>query len=287
MPQLAAEGLTAERLACWRAGCSGRKPPCGARSPRLRRRSREPRGGRVPGSCSIAQRFAALAGRDRAAAARPGRRLMPGMRGRWNLRKLEALFSALSEAPDGSAFRRTLAGAMVTRRDDALVIERAPARRAGRRTGADGRIPALTTRKTGAMDGRRNALECPCSGRLDSLRIPAQLAGPFAKAFPDPFPWQAGSADIHWTGGGRATGLCPACYECGPFSGRRGSTRTRDERKSPELRPLGDHRPVGPCAVHTVPVSEPASGGDGYLLLAAPPHSSRVCRSPLVGPRRV
>jgi tRNA(Ile)-lysidine synthase len=76
-----------------------------------------------------------------------------GDEGPVELGKLEALFAALSEAPAGTAFRRTLAGAMVTRRDDALVIERAPARRGRPGNGAGRRIAALTTRKTGAIGG--------------------------------------------------------------------------------------------------------------------------------------
>lgn len=86
-----------------------------------------------------------------------------GNEGPVELGKLEALFAALSQAldqalvqalvqaPDGAAFRRTLAGGMVTATRSELVIERAPPRKARRDTSAGRRIPALTTRKTGAI----------------------------------------------------------------------------------------------------------------------------------------
>jgi tRNA(Ile)-lysidine synthase len=77
-----------------------------------------------------------------------------GNEGPVELGKLETLFAALADAPGESAFRRTLAGAMVTAKAAELVIERAPARRARL---AQRRIPALTTRKTGPIGeaGRR------------------------------------------------------------------------------------------------------------------------------------
>lgn len=72
-----------------------------------------------------------------------------GNEGPVELGKLETLFEALSRTQGGSAFRRTLAGAMVTARPDELLIERAPPRRTRPGKGSGRRIPALTTRKTG------------------------------------------------------------------------------------------------------------------------------------------
>jgi tRNA(Ile)-lysidine synthase len=74
-----------------------------------------------------------------------------GDEGPVELGKLEALFEALSQAQGGSAFRRTLAGAMVTARPGELLIERAPPRRVKPGKGSGRRIPALTTRKTGSV----------------------------------------------------------------------------------------------------------------------------------------
>jgi tRNA(Ile)-lysidine synthase len=78
-----------------------------------------------------------------------------GNEGPVELGKLEAVFEALKQAPGGSAFRRTLAGAMVTARPGEIVIERAPARRARPGTPAKRRITALTTRKTGPLGTAR------------------------------------------------------------------------------------------------------------------------------------
>lgn len=52
-----------------------------------------------------------------------------GNEGPVELGKLEALFAALTAASGGVRFRRTLAGALITRSGDSLVVERAPARR--------------------------------------------------------------------------------------------------------------------------------------------------------------
>jgi tRNA(Ile)-lysidine synthase len=74
-----------------------------------------------------------------------------GNEGPVELGKLESLFAGLSDAPVGAVFRRTLAGAMITANPCELVIERAPPRRKRPTTSAGGRIPALTTRKAGAI----------------------------------------------------------------------------------------------------------------------------------------
>lgn len=52
-----------------------------------------------------------------------------GNEGPVELGKLEALYAALTGAPGGVRFRRTLAGALITRSGGRLSIERAPARR--------------------------------------------------------------------------------------------------------------------------------------------------------------
>lgn len=77
-----------------------------------------------------------------------------GNEGPVELGKLETLFEALRS---GRAFRRTLAGAIVTRLPAEVVIERAPPRRTRPQKPAGRRIPALTTRKTGVVraDGTR------------------------------------------------------------------------------------------------------------------------------------
>jgi tRNA(Ile)-lysidine synthase len=66
-----------------------------------------------------------------------------GDEGPVELGKLEALYSALSTAPP-ARFRRTLAGALVTREGDRLLVERAPPRRAQAK-----RLSPLTKRKGG------------------------------------------------------------------------------------------------------------------------------------------
>ena len=129
MPQLAAEGLTAARLAT------------------LARRlvSVWEEGGRIVLNRALFMalpeeiglrllaRAIAAAGRDAQA----------------ELGKLETLFAAMTQAADGAGFRRTLAGAMVTGTVADLVIEPAPPRRAKPGRSAGRRIPALTTGKTG------------------------------------------------------------------------------------------------------------------------------------------
>ena len=52
-----------------------------------------------------------------------------GNEGPVELGKLEALHAGLAASPDAARFRRTLAGAVVTRSGDRLTVERAPARR--------------------------------------------------------------------------------------------------------------------------------------------------------------
>ena len=54
-----------------------------------------------------------------------------GNEGPVELGKLEALYAGLAAAPAAVRFRRTLAGAVVTRSADRLTVERAPARRGG------------------------------------------------------------------------------------------------------------------------------------------------------------
>jgi tRNA(Ile)-lysidine synthase len=72
-----------------------------------------------------------------------------GDEGPVELGKLEALFAALSQEAPSGPIRRTLAGALVTKSAETLVVERAPPRR---RSGGR-RISALTTSKTGKSEG--------------------------------------------------------------------------------------------------------------------------------------
>jgi tRNA(Ile)-lysidine synthase len=153
MPQLAAEGLTAERLATLarrlqRAEAALRHAVAEA----LERVSLTPwgEGARI---AFDRPRFDALP-------AEIALRLLgeaiahAGDEGPVELRKLEALFEALTQT-QGSAFRRTLAGAMVTARAAEIVVECAPPRRIQPGKPARRRIPALTTRKSGAVGGVR------------------------------------------------------------------------------------------------------------------------------------
>jgi len=148
MPALAGEGLTAERLGTLarrlqRAETALRSAVAAARD----QVSLKPwgEGARLEFD---RMRFAALP--DEIALRLLGQGIgHAGDEGPVELGKLESLFESLKAAPAGSAFRRTLAGAMVTARPHTLIIEPAPRRRAepARRKGR--RIPALTTQETG------------------------------------------------------------------------------------------------------------------------------------------
>jgi tRNA(Ile)-lysidine synthase len=152
MPSLAAEGLTAERLATLarrlqRAEAALRHAVAAASE----RVSLTPwaEGARV---VFDRERFFALP--DEIAMRLLGHAIThAGNEGQAELGKLEALFAALAQAQGRSVFRRTLAGAMVTARGEALVIERAPPRRPRLGKPVGRRIPALTTRKTGSAGG--------------------------------------------------------------------------------------------------------------------------------------
>jgi tRNA(Ile)-lysidine synthase len=150
IPQLAAEGLTAERLATLarrlqRADAALRHAVAAA-SKRVSLAAWE-EGGRI---VFDREDFMALP-------AEIGLRLLAqaiaeaGQEGPAELGKLETLFAAVTQAPDGAVIRRTLAGAMVTAKSAELVVERAPPRRARPGMSAGRRIPALTTGKTGAV----------------------------------------------------------------------------------------------------------------------------------------
>jgi tRNA(Ile)-lysidine synthase len=154
MPALAAEGLTAERLGILarrlqRADAALRQavdaaaaqvaltPLNGASGNGARSAFDRERFSRLPGEIALRLLGQAIA--------------RAGSEGPVELGKLETLFEALIEAPGGSGFRRTLAGAMVTARGRELAIEPAPPRRSRTGKGSPRRIPALTTRKTGAF----------------------------------------------------------------------------------------------------------------------------------------
>jgi tRNA(Ile)-lysidine synthase len=80
-----------------------------------------------------------------------------GYEGPVELGKLEALFEALREA-GGSAFRRTLAGAMVTCRGGQVVVESAPARRAQARKVAKAPHSGLNQGENSESGRGRNTL---------------------------------------------------------------------------------------------------------------------------------
>ena len=148
MPQLAAEGLTAARLATLARRLQRADAAlCQAVDKASKRVSVSvwEEGGRIVLNRALFMalpeeiglrllaRAIAAAGRDAQA----------------ELGKLETLFAAMTQAADGAGFRRTLAGAMVTGTVADLVIEPAPPRRAKPGRSAGRRIPALTTGKTG------------------------------------------------------------------------------------------------------------------------------------------
>jgi tRNA(Ile)-lysidine synthase len=158
MPALAAEGLTAERLSTLarrlqRADAALRHAAAAAAKQVLL----------VPGNGTAGEGARIVFHRPRffALPVEIALRLLgdaigrAGNEGPVELGKLETLFEALSRARGTSAFRRTLAGAMVTTTPAELVIERAPPRRARPGKGAGRRIPALTTRKTGPIGEAR------------------------------------------------------------------------------------------------------------------------------------
>jgi tRNA(Ile)-lysidine synthase len=156
MPPLAAEGLTAERLATLamriRRGEAALRHAVAEASERV---SLTPWG---EGARIVFDRERFFALPDEIALRLLGQAIAhAGNEGPVELRKLETLFAALTQAQGGSAFRRTLAGAMVTAEPAGLLIERAPPRRARSGKAPGRRIPALTTRKTGAVGsaGRR------------------------------------------------------------------------------------------------------------------------------------
>ncbi len=151
MPALAAEGLTAERL--------------GTLARRLQRADAALRQAAVAAAAQVAlttlngasgksrrvafdrERFLSLPA-EIALRLLGGAIVEAGNEGPVELGKLEILFDALA-ASGGSAFRRTLAGAMVTGRGRELAVEPAPPRKVRPQTACARRIPALTTRKIG------------------------------------------------------------------------------------------------------------------------------------------
>jgi tRNA(Ile)-lysidine synthase len=155
MPKLEAEGLTAPRLALLarrlqRAEVALRKAVAEAQS----RVSLTPWG---EGRRIVFDREGFVALPDEIAIRLLGQAIAQvGDEGPVELGKLESLFDSLSRRPEGGAFRRSLAGALVTGLPAELVIDRAPERRKAAGKGPNGRISALTTRKTHLMAGPRS-----------------------------------------------------------------------------------------------------------------------------------
>jgi len=159
MPALAAEGLTAERLATLARRLQRveealqRAVEAAADAVAL---NFEDRGGRRDRIVFDRGRFLRLP-------AEIALRLLGqtvarvGSEGPVELGKLETLFESLTQTSPRVAFRRTLAGAMVTAAGQTLTVEPAPPRRTRVQKPGGSRIPALTTRKTGTSDeaGRR------------------------------------------------------------------------------------------------------------------------------------
>jgi tRNA(Ile)-lysidine synthase len=156
MPVLAAEGLTAERL-----GVLARRLQRAEAALRQSVAAAKKQVALVPsnGSADMAARTVFHRAHFLALPDEIALRLLGDAIGRMGegpveLSKLEALYEALVQA-QGSAFRRTLAGAMVTARQGEIAVERAPPRRTAAGTASKRRIVALTTRKTGHFGADR------------------------------------------------------------------------------------------------------------------------------------
>ena len=124
--------------ACWRGGCGARRPRSRWRSAvAAAALSQAPWSDRGPIGFD-AEKFIRLPAE--VALRLLGRAIAhAGDEGPVQLGKLEALYAALGNADAGDRsetfrLRRTLAGALVTLTERRLVVERAPARRSGRRT---------------------------------------------------------------------------------------------------------------------------------------------------------
>jgi tRNA(Ile)-lysidine synthase len=159
MPTLEAEGLTAPRLALLarrlqRAEAALRKSVADAQD-RVSLTPKSETWGEARRIVFDRERFVRLP--DEIAIRLLGRAIAQvGDEGPVELGKLESLFDSLSRRPEGGAFRRSLAGALVSGRPAELVIERAPPRRKAAGKGPNGRISALTTRKTHPVAGLRS-----------------------------------------------------------------------------------------------------------------------------------
>jgi tRNA(Ile)-lysidine synthase len=155
MPKLETEGLTASRLALLarrlqRAEAALRKSVADAQS----RVSLTPWG---EGRRIVFDRVGFARLPDEIAIRLLGQAVAQvGDEGPVELGKLESLFDSLSSHPPGGAYRRSLAGALVNGLPAELVVERAPARRGIAGNGSKGRISALTTRKSPALDRPRS-----------------------------------------------------------------------------------------------------------------------------------
>ena len=127
MPALEREGLKAERLALLARRVRRAESALEAAVDEMARAIAWPEGGPV---ALPAGRFAELPAE--VALRLLGRAVAhAGNEGPVELGKLEALYGGLAASPATVRFRRTLAGALVTRSGDSLTVERAPARRGG------------------------------------------------------------------------------------------------------------------------------------------------------------
>ncbi len=145
MPQLEREGLSAGRLALLARRL--RRVETALNAAIAEARTRLVRGTWGEGSTIVLDRTAFEALPDEIAIRLLGQAIAQvGSEGLVELGKLESLHAALGTAR--GAFRRSLAGALVTRAAAELLIEKAPPRRQKSGNDASGRISALTTRKS-------------------------------------------------------------------------------------------------------------------------------------------
>ena len=176
-----------------------------------------------------------------------------GDEGPVELGKLEACVTALAASSGSTRFRRTLAGALVTRADGPL-DHRA-------RAGA-----ARPRRLKSALTIAKAAGGAPGTRRPERVRM-RWIRGAFCQAA------CLGRRHSQTYIGKRRPVVQPSPVQrarqpsaaTGPGAGK----TIWDERQSPQFRPLGHHRPAAAGAVHAVPESRPAHLLAGHLVLAA------------------
>ena len=251
MPALTPKGLTAPRLALLASASAARRSglaKCGRRRRKRGLRCSPGPGARPGASCSTARASSRLPDEIAIAAARPAIAQV-GDEGPVELGKLEsAVRSALRRTPPAARFAARSPARWSRCRPAELVVERAPPRRKARETGQTSNFGL-------------NHAENSCRGRPGAANVISGGADQAVKwalpagHFPSYVPWQGVRRHLHWLTRGRQDASAFSRDACRAVRGLRGPTRTRDERKSPQLRPLGDHRPVAARLIHAVPES--------------------------------